>query len=100
LFHQINTTMQIINYRIKTSMGKVSAMPFGGKLDFLTQEQQDELDTIGYTGKNSNGVKMGRVEYLNSLYPEKEQFQLTQFKWDNGNFIEEFILTRVIIPQK
>jgi Ni,Fe-hydrogenase III large subunit len=89
--------MQILNYHIQTSMGKVT--PYKDTLDFLTKEQSEELDVIGYTGKSSNGVKMCRVEFLNSL-DSKEQFGLKQIKFDKGDFIEEFIVTRVIILQK
>lgn len=87
--------MEIINYAIKTSSGTLSK--FGQQLDFLNPEQLKEFNTIGYTGKNSQGVKMSRVEYLNSLNPSVEQFNMTQTKYDNGDFNEAFILTRVII---
>lgn len=90
--------MVIQTYKIQTSMGKVT--PFKQTLDFLNPEQRDEFDTIGYTGKNSNGVKMGRVEYLNSLNPKTEQFEMEQTKYDNGNFLEEFIVIRVIKAQE
>ena len=89
--------MVITTRTLTTSMGKVND-PF--PLDFLTTEQREEFDTIGYTGKNSNGVKMGWVEYLNSLNPKQEKFAMHQIKWDNGNFQEKFILVRVIIAQK
>ncbi len=79
-------------------MGEVTSRK--DQLNFLSNEEQKEFDLIGYTRKNSQGFKMGRVEYLNSLRPDKEQFQIIQTKFDNGDFIEEFILTRVIIPQK
>lgn len=78
-------------------MGQLTANQ--DKLDFLTKEEQAEFNLIGYTGKNSNGVKMGRVEYLNSLRPKQERFQICQVGYDRGDFIEEFVLTRVIIPQ-
>jgi len=88
--------MIIENFRISTSLGHVN----GKTLDFLSEEELNEFNRIGHSGKNSQGVKMGRVEYLNSLRPKEEQFQLTKIKWDNGDFQEEFILTRVTIPQK
>ena len=88
--------MQIINYRIRTAMGVVSNQT---PLNFLSKEEQAEFDNIGYTGKKLNGVKIGRVEYLNSLRPNEEQFQMERLKYDNGDFTEEFLITRVIIPQ-
>jgi hypothetical protein len=87
--------MQILNYNIQTCMGEVTSRK--DQLNFLSNEEQKEFDLIGYTGKNSQGLKIGRVEYLNSLRPDKEQFKIIQTKFDSGDFIEEFILTRVII---
>jgi hypothetical protein len=80
--------LNIQNIPIETCMGKMR-----DKLPFLTQKQQDEFNTIGYTGKNSAGEKITRVHYLNSL--KKGTFDMTLTKSDNGDFCEEFMLTRV-----
>jgi hypothetical protein len=72
-------------------MGKLTNF-FGEQLPYLTKEQKEELDTIGYTGKNSKGKKVSRSEYLNSLKIGK--FEVQQSKFDNGDFCEEFIITR------
>lgn len=77
-------------------MGSVSSHT---KLYFLTETQQKEFDSIGYSGKTLNGTKMGRVEYLNSIEKNVE-YSLHQIKHDNGDFNEEFILVRVVLPQK
>jgi hypothetical protein len=85
--------MQILTYRIQTAMGSVT--PWGcDKLDFLSPEEAKELDTIGYTGKNSKGIPTGREGYLNSL--GKGTFKVDQTKRDSGDFVEEFTITRVI----
>lgn len=76
---------------IQTCMGKVTS--FGQQLDYLTEEEKKELDVIGYTGKNSQGVKTTREHYLNSL--DKGQFKVEQTKFDNGDFTEKFIIVRV-----
>lgn len=69
------------------------------KLDFLTETQQKEFDSIGYRGKKLDDTEMGRVEYLNSI-DKNIQYELHQIKYDNGNFNEEFILVRVVLAQK
>lgn len=77
--------------RIETCMGKITN--FGQQLDYLTEDEKKELDVIGYTGKNSQGVKTTRANYLNSL--DKGQFEVEQTKFDNGDFCERFIVVRV-----
>lgn len=81
-------------FRISTGMGKVYCM--GGKhpLYFLSREEQEELDTIGYTGKNSKGERTNRESYLNSL--DKGAFAVTRVRSDNGDFSEEFIIARTV----
>lgn len=84
--------MKIENYNITTGMGKIN--PSRNPLTFLTIEEFDELNNIGYTGKNNKGIITSRDKYLNSL--GKGKFSINQTKTDNGNFQEEFIITRVI----
>lgn len=76
---------------IETCMGKITS--FGDQLDYLTEEEKKEFNLIGYTGKNSQGVKTTRENYLNSL--DKGQFEVEQTKFDNGDFCEKFIVVRV-----
>lgn len=80
-----------VQYRFSTGMGQVNAS-LGYPLPFLNEAQRKELDTIGYTGKNSNGIKTTREIYLNSL--GIGSFSIEQIKFDNGDFSEEFILSR------
>ena len=84
--------MAIQTRRIQTCMGKVTS--FGQQLDYLTEEEKTELDTIGYTGKNSKGERTTKTVYLNSL--DKGEFQVETLKRDNGDFCEEFMVVRVI----
>ena len=58
----------------------------------LTNTEFEELNTIGYTGKNSAGKKTSRAEFLNSL--SKGEWNLTQTKFDNGDFTEKFAVAR------
>lgn len=75
---------------IKTCMGIMRNN--SDKLTYLTKEQQEEFDNIGYTGKNNKGKRVSREDYLNSLKIGKFTVQQTVF--DNGSFSEEFIITR------
>lgn len=72
-------------------MGEINHNP----LVFLTQNELKEFNTIGYTGKNSQGKKTNYEEYLNTL--NKGAFSVVQTKYDNGNFCEEFLVTKVDI---
>jgi Ni,Fe-hydrogenase III large subunit len=62
----------------------------GKQLDFLTDEELKEFNVIGYTRKNSFGVKTDRETYLNSLM--KGQFQIHQTKFDTGDYVERFTI--------
>lgn len=87
--------MEIKTYRFRTSMGEV--INAERNLNFLSGQELLEFNRIGHSGKNFAGEKIGRVEYLNSLRPDKEKFEIEQIKYDKGDFCEEFILIRVII---
>lgn len=78
----------ITQFKIHTCMGKVSAGVGSDTLSFLTESEQKEFDTIGYTGKTSQGVKSSYSEYLNSL--NKGEFSVKQTKSDSGDFCEAF----------
>lgn len=80
--------MEIDTYRVVTVMGRCQE-----RLQFLTEAEQADLDSIGYSGFTVAGVRNGRTQYLNSL--GKGQFDVTQVKFDDGSFIEEFIIVRV-----
>ena len=81
--------MNIENYTFHTGMG----MAKNEDLPFLTEAEMEELNTIGYSGKNSNGKRTTREEYLNSL--DKGTFKVTQTQFDRGDFRECFHITRV-----
>lgn len=85
------TKLVVETYRISTCMGKLTNF-FGEQLHFLTKEQRNEFDTIGFTGKNSKGKKVSRLQYLNSLKIGK--FNADQTRYDNGDFCEEFVISR------
>jgi hypothetical protein len=64
-----------------------------GSLPFLSDTELEEFNSICYSGKNTKGIKMGREEYLNTL--GKGVFDVTQTKFDNGNFSEGFTIVWV-----
>jgi len=84
--------MKIDTFNIKTCMGSVSTF-IGHPLAFLTAEEKDEFDVIGYSGKNSNNEKISWSEYLNTL--NKGFFKIEQTKYDSGDFCEEYLVIRV-----
>lgn len=82
----------IQQFCLTTSMGSLSN--WGSNLqDILTEDEVNELNTIGYTGKNSKGEKSSFEDYLNSL--NKGEFDVTQTKFDDGSFTEKFNVVRV-----
>lgn len=83
--------MNILTYNMTTCMGKCIQQ---AQLSFLSQEEIVELNEIGYTGKNSEGIKTTREEYLNSL--NKGLFKVEQLTYNNGDFFETFLIIRVI----
>ena len=85
--------MEIKSYNIETSCGVISEC-FGHPLGFLSKEERTALNLIGFTGKNKNGEETSRVKYLNSL--NYGTFTINQTLFDNGDFSERFIITRVV----
>jgi len=83
--------MAINIHNIVTHSGSLSK--FYDNLAFLTEEERTEFNTIGYTGKNSKGIKTNFSEYLNSL--NKGEFEVQMTKSDNGDFTEKYIIVRV-----
>ncbi len=84
--------MKIETYRIKTVMGKISSS--GDQLDFLDREELKEFDSIGYSGKLTDGTEMTRSIYLSKVRPS-ESFKIDLIYPDTGDFCEEFLITRV-----
>ena len=85
--------MEILHYTVRTTMGEIHSK--FNPLTFLSESELSELNKIGYSGKNSKGKKMTRVDYLNGLKKYGE-FSIVQIKGDRGDFAETFIFTRVI----
>ena len=80
----------IETYSVSTGLGQIMS---GDNLSFLSSDEIDSLNLIGYSGK-LNGVKTSRTEYLNSL--GKGEFKVKQTKFDNGDFSEAFMIIRVV----
>ena len=83
--------MKIEHYDISTCMGKIT----GSAPLFLSEAHVQELNIIGYTGKNSYGIKTSWQSYLNTI--NKGNFSVTPTKTDNGDFSESFAVIRVLI---
>lgn len=78
----------IQTYHIETGMGRCFE-----NLPFLTKEEMDNFNSIGYSRKTLAGVEMTYTQYLNSL--DKGEFQVEQTKFDNGSFVERYTIIRV-----
>ena len=80
--------MGIQTYHIDTCMGKCH-----GPMGFLTPGQKEEFNIIGYTGKNSQGMRTAYVDYLNSQ--GIGVFKINQTQFDHGDWWESFIIIHV-----
>lgn len=83
--------IKINNFNYRTCMGKASGQ-LVVQLPFLSKEEQKEMDLIGYTGKNSSGVRTSFEKYLNTL--GKGKFSVVQTKFGSDDFIEKYMITR------
>jgi len=79
---------KIETYTVSAAMGI-----FREKLTFLSTEENNELDSIGYSGKTTKGRRISREDYLNSL--DKGDFKVIRTSPDNGDFTEEFLIIHV-----
>lgn len=77
-------------FNIETGMGEYH----GYSLYFLTDQELKEFNSIGYSGKTTDGKEISRTEYLNSL--NKGKFSVTLTKMDSGDFREGFTIIRQI----
>ena len=76
--------------RVKTCMSRLTS----NSLPFLSKEEIEEFNIVGYTGKDSKGEKSSYEKYLNSL--GKGKFAVDQLKFDtDGSFNEEFTIVQV-----
>ncbi len=57
----------------------------------LSNEEFDELNKIGYSGKTSDGKRISRADYLNTL--GKGEWSFLQTKGDSGDFTEMWVVT-------
>jgi hypothetical protein len=86
-----NAKPKTTQYYINTGMGKIQDR---STLPFLTDNELDELDSIGYSGKSLDGNIKDRETYLNTL--DKGTFVVSCTKRDNGDFAETFLIIRTI----
>jgi len=84
--------MKTETYHIQTCMGEITS--FRDQLDFLSEAELKEFNLIGYSGGIATGESISQVEYLNTL--NKGHFARRQTKFDDGTFVEEFVIFRVI----
>lgn len=81
--------MRLETYHIVTQSGKLA---YGCELKFLSDEELEEFNKIGYTGKNKNEGKESYEHFLNRL--NLGVFVVIQTKYDSGDFIEMFVIVR------
>lgn len=60
------------------------------QLEFLTENDINELNSIGYSGKTTDGKRKSRLDYLTEKYPQYK-FACNQTKIDDGDFCETFM---------
>lgn len=105
IYNQINTELisspeypasmssepKVEQYTMSTGMGYLST---GTKLTmlFLSDNEIENMDSIGYSGKDKAGNKTTFEEYLNSL--NKGTFTVKKTKHDTGDFSEEYTVAR------
>lgn len=85
--------MEILHYNIETAMGEVTQAK--DQLDFLSEKEIREFNLIGYCGTDSKNKPQTQIQFLNSLKPT-EKFTMKQTRFDDGTYVEEFLITRVI----
>ena len=81
--------MRLEPYHIVTQAGKLA---YGCELNFLSDEELEEFNKIGSTGKNANGGKETYEHFLNRL--SLGVFLVIQTKYDSGDFLEMFVIVR------
>ena len=74
-------------FRIYTGMGKSNDWAALG----LTKEQQEHLDTIGYSG--SFGEFTTFEEYLNSINPDQQVYTVQKIRENNAEFTAEYAVS-------
>jgi hypothetical protein len=62
------------------------------KIDFITDEDVEELNSIGYSGSDTKGNKTTWVNYLEEKYQDKS-FLMVKTRRDNGDFSEDFVIS-------
>jgi len=65
----------------------------------LTYEQQNNLNTIGYTG-SLNGVKTSQEAYLESISTETVVYRLVHLTSNNMDFSDKALLIKVEISKE
>ena len=90
-----DTKPTIEEYKIEICVGRVLRVKGEHPLSFLTDQEKSELDIIGYTGRSTEGLKVSKEEYLNSL--GKGNFIVKQTKRIDYDFREKYTITRETI---
>ncbi len=91
--------MSISIHNITTNSGRLDARSWKELAPFLTDEQLEEVDSIGYTGKTKDGKETTLLDYLNSL-DENSEYDIKQTKYDNGDFTQKYMIARCVHTKK
>ena len=74
-------------FQVTTRMGTcITPLPFP------SNDRLNNFNSICYSGKTKQGIKINCEDYLNSL--NKGEFTVMPTKFDNGDFEEKFIIVR------
>ena len=77
----------IQTFKVLTGMGHCTK-----SIPWLSEDEMNEFNLIGYSGKNSNGIHMSRVAYLNSL--NKGNFHIEVVSSNSSEFTETLLIIR------
>ena len=88
----INNKLNMVSYTVRTVKGKLKN-PDRQLTSFLSKDEIDEFNLIGYTGHNSSNERTNVEDYLNSL--GKGLFNVNKLEYGKGDFTETLSITRV-----
>lgn len=75
--------------RVKMSMGRVTgARP--SIFDKLSDKEFENLQSIGYSGKTLDGIRVTREDFLNSL--GNGSWNLCLIRTDSGAYSDEYVV--------
>lgn len=81
--------MTVNTYHLSMGMGQTNDW---GNIPFLTRQDVKELNSIGYSGKDTKGKKMTWEAYLQANYPDRS-FSMIRTGGNGGEFTDYYTLS-------